>query len=79
MDQLLKRRAEAEHAIKDIESFYAETVVKSISCTASVIPDATQICTNKVCLFPRSLQHISGRESQTSTAGSVPSWTGMSV
>lgn len=31
MDQLLKRRAEAEHAIKDLESFYAETVVKSIS------------------------------------------------
>lgn len=32
MDQLLKRRAEAEHAIKDLESFYAETVVKSIYC-----------------------------------------------
>lgn len=51
MDQLLKRRAEAEHAIKDLESFYAETVVKPISCTASVITDTTQICTNKVCLF----------------------------
>lgn len=35
MDQLLKRRAEAEHAIKDLESFYAETVVKSISWTFS--------------------------------------------
>lgn len=32
MDQLLKRRAEAEHAIKDLESFYAETVVTSKSC-----------------------------------------------
>lgn len=52
MDQLLKRRAEAEHAIKDLESFYAETVVKSISCTPSLITDTTQICTTKFsCLF----------------------------
>lgn len=35
MDQLLKRRAEAEHAIKGLESFYAETVVTSKSCSPS--------------------------------------------
>lgn len=35
MEQLLGRRAEAENAIKDLESFYAETVVKSTSCRCS--------------------------------------------
>lgn len=30
MNQLLKRRGEAEHAIKDLESLYAQTVVKSM-------------------------------------------------
>lgn len=39
MDQLLKRRAEAEHAIKDLESFYAETLVTSISYTKQIKPN----------------------------------------
>lgn len=35
MNQLLKRRGEAEHAIKDLESLYTQTVVKSILNTPS--------------------------------------------
>lgn len=30
MNQLLKRRGEAEHAIKDLESLYTQTVVQSM-------------------------------------------------
>lgn len=37
MNQLLKRRGEAEHAIKDLESLYTQTVVQSMGNTHFLI------------------------------------------
>lgn len=52
MNQLLKRRGEAEHAIKDLESLYTETVVKSISHVPFLkltrFTDLTLICVSIV-------------------------------
>lgn len=70
MNQLLKRRSEAEHAIKDLESLYTQTVVKTYPF---IIPRFPTFCVSHCIIlsFLRSLLQISERESQTNTAGSV--------
>lgn len=81
MNQLLKRRGEAEHAIKDLGALYTETVVELMTEPSPNIFSfiGPRIVSKFHLWFPRSLLRISERESQTNTAGSVRSWMATSV
>lgn len=75
MSQLLKRRGEAEHAIKELESLYTQTVVPSSSNHSCLAVKTLSVEHFVLHFFYRSLQQISGKEFQTNTAGSALSWT----
>lgn len=82
MNQLLKRRGEAEHAIKDLGALYRETVVKLMTePSPNIFSFIGPRIVSKFHLWfhPRSPLHISERESQTNTAESVQSWMATSV